>query len=517
MEDDNLAPPTGQAPEPADEGEYGSYHHFLLAIRVPEAKPEVLSPRQARKYGKSHSENEQIDRALRDTVLLHELRHFHDCFGTLAGLSLFECHMSRVTAFLSVCSQLFNDGKYLQLPLTDWITTPECPEYVKLFVSRLATNAKLEAVFSGRVQLPVSPGPADDIYRIFEISPGVRVPAFPLQIRTATLFEEEGYPPEFTGHETHWVPIGFEQLIEGNAQALQRTYLEAVWPRISEAIWRDMTQREVLPGQEADERQRFARSPYNVTDFLLSKYLYRQHNIRPFHRARLLELTDRALTLGHCARHAGKQNMRNPGGEFVLMMEAADWSRGTKRKVSQSRMGVDALKGIIDAYAAETPLPGPTDRPNIRTSADYIWNYAIHEIALPLLRLKLKRGDELFFEPKTYMRNYPSYPTPPIIISDAGITTRRQEQTMEFLHHWVEFSLLSDICLQIWTGAARITCARAYNTIPGIQHFDLCPSQGCDSAIRNRQCQPWDPAFDDPLPPCAFRRALGNLRLREPE
>ncbi|SAL79916.1 hypothetical protein AWB71_06005 [Caballeronia peredens] len=512
MEDRLLAPDAEPPSARPVGGEYGSYNHFLMAIRIPKVIPELSSAKEALRFSRSHSPEDQIRVALSDLAMLHEIRHFHDCFGTRAGISLFRCHISRITAFLDVCKKLYEEGRYLKLPIVDWASTSDCPDYVKVFLRRLAKNVIFESIFSGRVEFSVTQGPTSTIYRNFEAAPGGYIPAFPLQVGTVIVYEGD-HPPSDHGTNTHWQAIGFEQLIEGNAQALQRTYLEAIWPSISESVWKMTTSHAVLPDTEFAEYRDFIRLPYNVTDFLLTKYLSKTHNITAFHRDRLLEITDRALMFGTCAQLEKDQMMAQPGGGFVLTMEGADWSRGTKKPVSERKVGVASLQRILAAYS-KTPKPVPYSGRNMQSSVDYIWSYAIHEIVVPLIKMRIKRGDEIFFDAGEYMKHYRELPFPPIIFSDSGVKSLHGVETKELLHHWSKYAILSDVCRQIWSGASFISCARAYNALLGIGRFDLAYAPyECETAIKNRDCLTWDPKFNDPLPQCVFRDALMTLRL----
>jgi len=509
MEDNSVNFDMGNTPETA---QYGSYNHFLLSIHVPKFHTRPSSPSEAAKFSRKHSEREQIDAALNDVALMHELRHFHDCFGTMAGISLFECHLSRLNAFLEVCRKLYQEDRLLKLPLVEWADDPDCPVYVKKFVKDLIYNVTLENIFSGRVDLPGQKGEEELVYKTFEVLPKINVPAFPLQIGSISIYEN--HPPAWNEANTSWAPIGFEQLIEGNAQALQRTYLESVWPAIVDSVWNLMTTRAGAPQHESSEIRNLTRVPYNITDLLLTKYLAKHHNIKRYYRDRVLEISDRALMWGWCPSLGTKQDMRNAGGGFVLAMEGADWSKGTKSVVTKSHVSTEGLRKLASQYAS-TPHYSVTEGRNIQSAVEYIHRFSVHEIISPLIALRIQHGESVFFDTGKYLKNLAAFPFPPLIFGDESLSQRDDVNAGEFMRNWAKFAILSDVCGQIWSGAKLITCARAYNYLPGIKFTELCKTPGCDNAVRNRECLTWDPRYNDPFPYCVFRDVLMTVRLME--
>jgi hypothetical protein len=509
MEDNYVNFDMSNTPESA---QYGSYNHFLLSLHVPKFRNRPSSPDEATHFTQKHTKKEQIDAALNDVALMHELRHFHDCFGTMAGISLFECHLSRLNMFLDICRKLYQEGRLLKLPLFEWADDLDCPAYVKKFIKDLICNVTLENIFSGRVDFPIQKGKEELVYKTFEVLPKINVPAFPLQIGSISIYE--GHPPTFNDVNTSWAPIGFEQLIEGNAQALQRTYLEGVWPTIVDSVWSLMTTRAGAPQNESSEVRNLTRIPYNITDLLLTKYLSKQHNIEKFDRDRVLEISDRALMWGWCPSLGAKQVMRSAGGGFVLSMEDADWSKGTDCVVTKSPTSHEGLRTLASRYAS-TPHYSVTEGRNIQSAVDYIHRFSIHEIISPLIALRIQHGANIFFETEKYLKNLAAFPFPPLIFSDESLSQRDDIDADDFIRNWAKFAILSDVCGQIWSGAKLITCARAYNYLPGIKFTDLCKKPGCDNAIRNRECLTWDPRYNDPFPYCVFRDVLMTVRLME--
>jgi hypothetical protein len=505
---------------------YGTYYHHHLTVHLPhfeeidgiKAALLAISPQGGADL------DAQVDAALRAVTTFHEIRHFHDCFGTIAGITLFEMHIARLTAFGEVCRRLRKDGLKLKLPLASWALTDHCPDYVRDFVARLALGQRRQEAFLGAISLPSAAGTDDAVTKDFRLEPlGLVIPAFPLQVGSVQLEDGERTGP--VAVSTRWIPIGFEQLIEGNAQAFQRTYLEAVWPsEVSARAWQMMTARRAAIENATTAIEGLISLPYNVTDLMLSKHLRVHHGINCFPRGWLTELTDNALMWGILPPHGVSGTQRHPGGAFVMNMQEIDWTKAQQVRadvgegnlsevvVAPSTMSTEALQKIRDDLDA-SPRPEAFAGNSVTDSIEYVAAFARHRIITPLLQMRLLHGDKVMFKMDQYWHHFMAMPQPPMLITDLGYRPAA-ESDPEFPKRWGEFVFFSDLALQIWSGAEVLLCPRAYkDRIPGIVNFEFFAPTGCNAEIARRSCLTWDAGRTSALPTCFFRRMLRAVCL----
>src|SRR6516165_6823757 len=113
---------------------HGTFYHTYLAVHYAEDTYNLSRPDQIRKrLRRERDPAKRLLTAIRQVTLLHEVRHFHDCFGTNAGITLFLHHLARLRAFLGMCSRLNKDNLILKLPLAEWVEDSSCPKYVQEF------------------------------------------------------------------------------------------------------------------------------------------------------------------------------------------------------------------------------------------------------------------------------------------------------------------------------------------------------------------------------------------------
>jgi hypothetical protein len=147
-------------------------------------------------------------------------------------------------------------------------------------------------------EFPAQRNETDEVWREFLVPVGKNnavIPAFPMTFG----IRGHGYETE-QGRIVQWVPLGLAVLVEGNAQALQRSFLSSVVSKgmdqalefvqtVSEPIDADSDPFDVTSGLVA---------PYRVTDLVLSKYLKTHHEaLTKFPREWIMRLTDLALMM----------------------------------------------------------------------------------------------------------------------------------------------------------------------------------------------------------------------------
>jgi hypothetical protein len=485
-------------------GHYGLYDDHHLLIHLPGFEAPLLSSPSIDAFVRSHSPEDQEDRAFRDAVTVHEIRHMDDCCGTIAGITLFQAHVTRLISFAQVCARLRNDDLKLQLPLKDWVRESSCPSYVRKFWTELTWGGTTGQLYTGRVSFPLASRPPFAVYSDMEPIPGHRLPVIAIAV-------EEGDDQKATQPQQPTffvVPVGFEQLIEGTASALQDAYID-LWPsEIADRV-RARFKTEAPRPTQPQTKGFYAYPPYEVTGRLLSTYLSKR-GLASYPRDRLVELADRGLMWGSMPTH-GATNWRHPGGGFVCAMEEADWTADPQKAATRPRFTRAQLQKFRDALEAKTPAPELLPSRTILDCINYIACFVIRHISLPILDLRLKLGDRLMTHCGTYLRHWAKFPRPPVIVTDTEYLTNPFADG-DFERKWIEFVMFSDIAMKIWDSRTRsIDCARAFGQIPGLSAFDLFPPTGCEAKIKAKTCRIWSEGRQ--LPHCRFALMLKGASL----
>lgn len=488
-----------------DSNIFGTYYHQHLAVRV-SSEDLPLDDAELDALLKSGPQIERLLQiALQEVAWLHEVRHFHDCFGTLAGITLFDAHMHRLMAFAEVCAQLKRDNIPLRLPFLTWAKSADAPSYVKLFADRLDKGLFLEQIFLGSFELPTTSGHDTRCWSNF---PTVRVrgevPAFPLAL--ASGYErDDGTLELLPGGSNRWVPLGFEVLLEGSAQALQRSILESRWPKeVSDLLWKLTTTSRGAKGGPIPEAPNL---PYNIIDLLVSKYLRNEHDISQFPRIYITELIDRALMLSQAPIYGSTQTMLQPGGAFIMALELADWKKPAVKPLTPPTIKRKDLKALIDNISTTLSANAETTQSPagiVRSMRDY----ALREITIPLLQARLRFGDKLFYDHTIYGKNITNLPLPPMFLTPSGVKIGDHS----ILQLWTKYVLFSDISQQIWSNSAILECGKATSTIPELAQFELAPVVGCTPHLKSRRCLHWYSGRESAMPDCivtATLRAIG--------
>jgi hypothetical protein len=202
-----------------DEAVLGYYEPFYLLASVKHGLEKIR--RAPKELEKTLPPESLVAYALARYTYFHEIRHFHDYFGTMAGISLFKAHLQQVRAFASFVEWLRLSGRSLEFPLN---FPPQGEGPIKGTIQGLVRNWRIfldtTAVFTG-ASFPKTLGecqhPNDQVV-LRPRGAHPEGPTFPLSI--SKLKEGRLIPM------TLYYPIGLEVLLEGNTQALQRSIME---------------------------------------------------------------------------------------------------------------------------------------------------------------------------------------------------------------------------------------------------------------------------------------------------
>jgi hypothetical protein len=485
---------------------YGTYYHQHISIQLGQDSLPFDEIELQRFIEASPGVEEQLHSALEEIAILHEFRHFHDCFGTIAGISLFDSHIARLMAFAEICARLQRDAVSMRLPFLDWAKDRNCPDYVKVFIDRLQKGAYLERIFMGAIDVPRIPGIDDRSWVELPFPHGNGLlPAFPMAMRTG--YETpDGNLHLDPGGSTKFVPIGFEALIEGNAQALQRSIIEGRWPTaVSKLFWNKTV---VIRGSKGESLEDRPPLPYNVTDLLVSKFLRTKHGIEQFPRAWITKLADRALMIGHAPIHASQQTMIQPGGVFVTLLEEATWNADKSQIETTASMNSGEIAKLIDRITASV-VAVPKSAASLGAIVQRMRSYVFDEIVIPLLKLRLEIGDILFCDHNVYLSNFRRLPMPPFMLTPSGF----KGSGVTLLPMWTQFVLFSDLAQQIWSNQTILECGKAVGNLPELKQFELLPDFGCTAQLKKRNCLHWYPGRTTPMPPCVLRNIMLAIGL----
>ncbi len=503
---------------------FGAYHSRHISIQLNQRRKQALAPWDIDKF---IEETDDLDicvsKALESFAYFHELRHFHDFFGTMGGICLFTDLIVMLKEFADVVMRLRSEGQKWELPLPDWARRNDCPDYVRLFVNRCQVSEVAQQIFQGSINLSIEEGLTEEVWRDVEVPElNLTFPAFPFSIGL-----QDPTDPNRIRDLSVWRPLGLEALLEGVSQSLQRTYLEIFWPQsVSDAAWEKMTRPSITVRRDygnLEEVLQQSMLPYNTTDLLISKLL-RQHGINdPWERQLLLLATDRSLMMSLLSckatdipapipgRKATKVEVtsRHPGANFIDTIQQADWSKPDAIKRFSLPPNV-----LLDIRAPYADIKRPHDflRSSQFDAIEVIEAFVRHEIIVPIIDLRIKYGSSIFDDAGQYFSKLKEFPKPLItVFADDFETSDSVDDTI--LGKWVEFCMLVNILEQLLSGSTVITCPRAYALVPGFSFFNMTNPGDCENHIRDRSCLVWSDGRLELLPNCSFKNLIRLLGL----
>jgi hypothetical protein len=380
---------------------YGSFEHetFVTSIETTAAKLCAVYTEHFSPKGRDESASPvmQLDQAMRATAVLHEFRHLADCFGTIAGVSLFREYIRLLERFVHASRQASKElGR-------DWIFTAasrtDLPAYLRTTLNRLVGYHVASKIFRAPFRPIVARDP-DDIQQVpieltppplaFGKLPDSTVAAVRLQYATLPATAEEKPRLSALLH-----PIGFESLVEGNAIVVQRGVIQH---RYGIDVDRIMTMYPVLPSKRTrfeDDELAAAALPYSATDLTITKIL-RKNGRGSFPRDAVLQATDLCLSQ---ARFESVEDVgylaSSPGDAFIAIVEAnsQELAEGRlKHPESVTKQYAD-LRTWIDEIPHHDRYANPFD---LHAALGIIQSYALRQLTLPLVRERLETDHAAF-------------------------------------------------------------------------------------------------------------------------
>ncbi|MFL6258633.1 MAG: hypothetical protein ACJ76Y_02875 [Thermoanaerobaculia bacterium] len=501
----------------AEETQFGSFHYPLGLIETSMSDSawaffkEVIGGVQPTSVDEQ-DEDALVHLAYEITSLFHEMRHFFDTFGTLAGLSLFSGRLTLLKEFVALADTLLSMGMGWQLPLSTWALAADCPKEIRDFVRR----ARAFDISSEIYIAPFDPieidGHRDDMKIELDYARGGKADAFPLRI---TLINEEGE----TESRTVLFPLGLEALLEGSAHTLCRNLVDCYFPEsVAQRLQHRVQKITVLDEHgQTDQRAAQTSTPYMVCDLLITRF-FQRHGIEQFPRDLILELIDRALSTSFIRMLEPQPGMtamyvERVGARLVNILESEDFNVLVSGATSDESEVMEAYEGML-ANLEEGGEWQSIEDDHMPASSIAIWEtYMAKSFIVPLFRQRLATGHRAFRSHDGFLEMLSKIGLPPARVVNGKLMLGVMPPRVGGA--WLHCLMLGEVMRQLVRGSGSVFCPRAHETVPGITTINFAYEGDCQSH-RRLGCGTFrvgQPAgivpkclFEDTMRVCALKR-----------
>jgi hypothetical protein len=364
-------------------------------------------------------EEERIDYVLRITNEFHELRHYHDHFGTTYGFSRISNTIVDAMEFNRLWDVLRAKGR-IKLPLLKWAKAADGPPELRAYLEKRRDYIEWFKLYDGTIEqditLDMNQGQAVDdntaesIIVISVRGLGTNIPAAIINFKNAN-----------TGRVFQKViPLGGALLMEGSAFVTQR--ILASWffgPRYHDLI---KTHPTVSRGPIGETRWRL----YMAGDLYLTKYLHK------FYEKFQLALADLAMM----NLTEGKEDIHDihPAWRFSLATKSAQLSPAIHQKADADLlsymdgiarkhewMTVVEVAKLADKRAAET-IAKLDKSPDAKTFWPSVLRAALN-LHREWMKIRISIPTALA-EPIKYIAGLEYFPDPPVHQGSTGLVFR---------------------------------------------------------------------------------------------
>ena len=500
-----------QSPLPVAK-DYGAFHLDWLMMRLEVDPKEYLDLTRFRAFKASTTDlNKKVEFALSQAAFVHETRHFHDVFGTRAGINFFLARLSVLQEFVQLAKVLFEKRKPWVLPVTKASKSDLPPEAWRFLQHALKMNqiftrfqGKLPSIISD--EIPEQPVP--HVSQLREEALESMIYAFPAR---ATRVTAEGKQIPAIQH----IPIAFDALLEGNAQVMQRNMIETLWGKeVADQMFllTGVTLREPEGGA--------AHAPtYNATDLMVTRYMQNATGNGQFPRNALLALTDVALTVSILIT-------RNPDGTHAVGFQCpghsfVDLLGNTKPEAIRAgniEPPLDEGYRQLHDYYAALPSFETVDETMAGPAADIevVFRWVGRAVIAPLLEARLSTHHQLFSDGALWISRLSTLPPVPFRIKADG--TCISSAPRRVIEAWLRIRMIERFLAQLITGEPAILCPRAHKTAPGIEKVNFAHTGDCGEYIAADLCGRFQAGMPlTALPDCRFRDHLLLLGFAMPE
>jgi hypothetical protein len=483
--------------------DYGAFHLDWLLMQLEVDPKEYLDQERFRSFKSSATDvNKKVEFALGQAAFVHETRHFHDVFGTRSGINLFLAKFHLLQEFVRR-APIFAK-KAWALPVTKASFTDMDPEAWRflnyaLDVKRVCRRFQCQLLPSP-ITNEVPPDPLPYVSRLREESFGTIVYAFPARVTFLTP-EHKQIPA------IQHIPIAFDALLEGNAQAIQRSMVEMLWDNEVASHMFALTGVSIRqPGAQLGYAP-----TYNATDLMVTRYLeHASGKIVQFPRNAVLALTDHALTaaieITENTDGTRTVSLECPGHSFVNLLE----DTGPEAiRAGQIEPPLDeGYRALRDFYAAvssfetvDDTMSGPA------ADIEVLFRWIARNVIAPLLSARLSTHHKVFSDIYLWMSQLPSLPQVPFRIRPDGSCISSAPKRV--IDAWLRIRIFERLLAQLTNGEPVILCPRAHNTAPGIEKVNFANTGDCDEYIAADLCGRFHTGMPvTALPKCLFRDSL---------
>lgn len=473
--------------------EYGIFFPRYLTIALPDGMP---SPNEGLdRHFSDLSPKEQVSEAMKYVAVPHEIRHWHDWFGTLAGVLFYSEYGYLIEAFTHLLHEL--RGTDIQLPLNMWAEKEDAPPSVVKFVARYRQYEIDQFLIGGSFPGPWEEGPAPDVdYIILEVENfGAEVPAYAVTAEKF-LIAEDGHITYQTMHQL--IPIGLENIIEGIARQIQnRLILHRYGPKALSLV------EDHLRTTDAEDRPI---PPYHVTDFMLAKVLKRRGiTLSPEKFSSLLmAISDYVL----CPKgvSAFKDSIRaiHPGQRYIQAIEQVDASVANTIHYKYPKSDTWCQELIQQAQALG-------DKPPDTFLEFFNWSIWRNYIA-PIAKLRLHYGDQVMTDIDSYIDHLGHFPSPDLLTK--SLVLRGMANSTLFQKAWIAWVMASSLMFYMMNTKGLAPCPRYTGPISSyLTSLNLAaPHSNCEIEIEKLNCT-LDFEVPDKLPNCVYHRVAEGIGI----
>lgn len=502
--------------------EFGSYMHNYFMVNINSKVNEINAFEDFNRKSKIKFQDETlVNEALVQSSYFHEYKHYYDCFSTRAGISLFGTYLLQLREFIDVVKYLVKNNLKWQLPLQNWVKNNNCPDIVKKFYADATERKFLNDFYMGGQIISYEEQHSDEVYRNLQIPQFYKynIPLYPIVSQTNMLDSHGNIINKF--NNTHWSMVGFEALLEGNAQAFQRSIIENMCGNeVAEEVWkRFLLSKETFDNSEFDVKsysQNLEFQQYNITDYFITKYLRSKYGIKTFSRNLVTSITDNALNESLFPDKIIRDNMIHPGTAFLENLHSSDLKN---ENVRESFLTKEKLKDFIKSLkdSAIDPLtvnPREVKGINLDHMITLIEGYVQHHIVCPLLEIRLNNGNENINTLEHFIKNFDFFPKPVITVYKDGNDYNDNLGTL-MKSVWASYVTVVSIMNQILRGQNILVCPKFKGLIAGLSHIGLSKDvETCEELISKRNCGYFGNGDNEnSLPQCLNTEILKALSL----
>ena len=450
-------------------------------------------------------------------VWLHERRHFHDAFGTAAGLAAFRLNFECICEFAQMKKEL---GALLPPPP---LWREDSPDRIKQFIRKYTLSNKCLALICGSQRSILSLNSVEDWDKpLVELQSSNPLPIHSeLNLSPSTLIcFPQAIGVRIKGKEvkaTRYIPIDFTTLTEANSQMLQRelAYFEfgqEMRAAIVGGSW------SVPLTEDFAKIMESAPLPYDTIDYVLARAARAGGANATIDPNTIFRVTEAALNRTKVSRYGDQVGVvfDTPSQSLATLLD----KELTPKQLNGPAIKIENMirKSIFDDLLVYIDsLPKWTDIPedsSLESPICILYSYVMQEIAKPLLCKKLNPDFmNRYTTAAGYVELTSELPEPFIVATPNGFDVRCEPQHKQrLLNAWLKYCFVVDLVSQSVNGDSEIYCPRKHGFLKKYPMMNLCSgSLTCQQRIDRSLCGEWSSTQRHKAPICVFTNSLNGL------